>query len=124
MEPQRAKEILEEEKTRKQGLKQASQVLEAEKQKQEELRKKQEVEQRRQQIEEMSKRFPKKPNDVFTKCWNCNKVVQLNNTEMHASNVRVLRIAECDSCGRFQIDRISNTQRAPLDFIQYIKAFR
>lgn len=32
--------------------------------------------------------------------------MQLNNTEMHSSNVRVLRVAECASCGCFQIDRI------------------
>ena len=78
------------------------------------------------EVEERKKlaaRFPKKPNEVFTNCWNCGIVVKLNNTERKSSPLRVLRIAECPKCRAYQIDRVDNTIKS-LEFDGFLKNFR
>jgi len=117
----KAREIAKTADSRLREINEAKKVVEKEKEREliEEIQKQKEVQER----EKLASRFPKKPNEVFTNCWNCGIAVKLNNTETKSSPLRVLRIAECPKCRYYQIDRIDNTINS-LEFEKFIKNFR
>ncbi len=117
----KAREITKTADSRLKEIEEAKKVMEKEKEREliEQAQKQTEVEDRK----KLAARFPKKPNEVFTNCWNCGTVVRLNNTERKSSPLRVLRIAECPKCGCYQIDRVDNTIKS-LEFDRFLKGFR
>lgn len=117
----KAREITKTADSRLKEIEEAKKVVEEEKEREltEQARKQKEVEER----EKLAARFPKKPNEVFTNCWNCDVIVKLNNTERKSNLLRVLRIAECPKCGCYQIDSIDNTANS-LEFDGFLKGFR
>ncbi len=117
----KAREIAKTADSRLKEIEEAKKVMEKEKEREliEQAQKQTEVEDRK----KITAKFPKKPNEVFTNCWNCGTVVRLNNTERKSSPLRVLRIAECPKCGCYQIDRVDNTIKS-LEFDRFLKEFR
>jgi len=116
-----AREIAKTADSRLREIKEAKKIVEKEKEREliEQAQKQKEIEERK----KLAARFPKKPNEVFTNCWNCGTVVRLNNTERKSSRLRVLRIAECPKCGYYQIDRVDNTINS-LEFDRFLRGFR
>lgn len=103
-----AKKILEQkEKTQKQEI-EAHQVIEQDRLKKIEEQKERERKELRQVRDDLAKRFPKKPQDVFVKCWGCKKELDMSKAEIITKGyVKLFRIQEC-KCGSFNVEYISS----------------
>lgn len=110
MDTKKAKEIQEAEEQKKRDLIESQRVLEENRLKKLADQKEEEKQELQQARDDLAKRFPKKPQDVFVKCWKCKKQIDMNQSELiEKGQARLFRVIECN-CGYFNVDFIAPAQ--------------
>ena len=82
----------------------------------EQQRREEEIKQEKiRKVEEFKKKIPSNFCKPLAKCWNCGKLVELNNNKAVEVVDGYFRVVECPSCESFVIDRLIFTGAENID---------